>query len=132
MKTRSVLVTGAGGFIGSHVVELLLRRGFAVRALVHYNSLDRWGHLQRFAANPHPKLTVVAGDVADSRCVEEAARGCKRILHLAALIGIPYSYRAPQSYVTTNVVGTLSRSAAYVSDWGIRCNVIHLASSRPI
>lgn len=108
MKKRRVLVTGAGGFIGSHVVELLLRRDYEVRGLVHYNSLDRWGHLQRFAGKPHAQLTVVAGDIADGRCVEEAAQGCERILHLAALIGIPYSYHAPQSYVSTNIIGTLN------------------------
>ena len=101
-------MTGAGGFIGSHVVELLLRRDCHVRALVHYNSLDRWGHLQRFAKKPHRRLTVLAGDVADARCVEEAARGCVTVLHLAALIGIPYSYQAPESYVSTNIRGTLN------------------------
>ena len=101
-------MTGAGGFIGSHVVEQLLRRSYDVRALVHYNSFDRWGHLQRFAKKPHPRLTVLAGDVADARCIEEAARGCTTVLHLAALIGIPYSYRAPESYVSTNIHGTLN------------------------
>jgi NAD dependent epimerase/dehydratase len=108
MARRTILVTGAGGFIGSHVVELLLRGNYDVRALVHYNSFDRWGHLQRFAKKPHPRLTVLAGDVADARCVEEAARGCRTVLHLAALIGIPYSYQAPESYVDANIRGTLN------------------------
>lgn len=103
-----ILVTGAGGFIGSHVIQLLLRRGFAVRALVHYNSSGRWGHLEAFVSQPHPQLQVIAGDVADARCVEEAVEGCSVILHLAALIGIPYSYHAPESYLTTNIRGTLN------------------------
>ncbi len=102
------LVTGAGGFIGSYVVEALLKRGYAVRALVHYNSLGRWGHLEAFASQPHARLKVIAGDVTDARCVEEAVEGCDVVLHLAALIGIPYSYHAPESYVTTNIRGTLN------------------------
>jgi NAD dependent epimerase/dehydratase len=103
-----LLVTGAGGFIGSHVVELLLQHGHRVRALVHYNSAGRWRHLGAFANKPHVRLQVVAGDVTDSRCVEEAVAGCDVVLHLAALIGIPYSYHAPESYVSTNIRGTLN------------------------
>jgi NAD dependent epimerase/dehydratase len=103
-----VLVTGAGGFIGSHVVQLLLERMHPVRALVHYNSLGRWGHLERIANQAQPLLEVVPGDVADGRSVEEAIAGCDCVLHLAALIGIPYSYRAPESYVTANIRGTLN------------------------
>jgi dTDP-glucose 4,6-dehydratase len=101
-------VTGAGGFIGSHIVENLLEKGYTVRGLVHYNSLGRWGHLQAFAARPHARLQVVAGDVADARCIEEAIEGCDVVLHLAALIGIPYSYHAPESYLNTNIRGTLN------------------------
>lgn len=105
---KTILVTGAGGFIGSHVVELLLQYGHTMRALVHYNSLGRWGHLDAFATQPHGRLHVIAGDVTDARCVEEAVEGCDVVLHLAALIGIPYSYHAPESYVTTNIRGTLN------------------------
>jgi nucleoside-diphosphate-sugar epimerase len=108
LMKKTILVTGAGGFIGSHVVELLLRRGEAVRAFVHYNSLGRWGHLDAFARQPHPRLQVIAGDVAEARCVEEAVEGCEAVLHLAALIGIPYSYQAPESYLTTNTRGTMN------------------------
>ena len=103
-----LLVTGTGGFIGSHVVELLLKHGYTVRAMVHYNSAGRWGHLEAFASQPHARLQVIAGDVTDSRCVEEAVAGCDVVLHLAALIGIPYSYHAPESYVSTNIHGTLN------------------------
>ena len=86
-----ITITGAGGFIGSHVVEALLRqRGHKVRALVHYNSLGRWGYLETFTNQPHPRLQVIAGDVVDARCVEEVVQGCDVVLHLAALIGIPY------------------------------------------
>jgi NAD dependent epimerase/dehydratase len=107
-NSMKLLVTGAGGFIGSHVVELLLQHGHRVVALVHYNSLGRWGHLEAFAIKPHARLQVIAGDVVDSRCVEEAVAGCDVVLHLAALIGIPYSYHAPESYVSTNIRGTLN------------------------
>lgn len=103
-----LLVTGAGGFIGSHVVEILLQPGYEVRALVHYNSLGQWGHLQAFAGQSHARLQVIAGDVTDARCIEEAIEGCDVVLHLAALIGIPYSYHAPESYVNTNIRGTLN------------------------
>lgn len=104
----TLAVTGAGGFIGSHVVSALLQRGYTIRALVHYNSLGLWGHLQSFATNPNPRLQIVNGDVTDTRCVEELAEGCDVFLHLAALIGIPYSYHAPESYLATNVRGTLN------------------------
>lgn len=105
---RLAVVTGAGGFIGSHVVEQLLKRNYAVRALVHYNSADRWGHLQNYVNQPHPRLKVIAGDVTDARCMEELVHGGDAVIHLAALIGIPYSYQAAESYVTTNIRGTLN------------------------
>lgn len=106
---KKVLVTGAGGFIGSHVVEELLDHGYAVRALVHYNSESRTGNL-RFVSTDAPakKLEIVFGDVCDGRLVQEIARGCEAILHLAALIGIPYSYVAPRSYLETNASGTMN------------------------
>ena len=99
--TGRVLVTGAGGFIGSHLVETLVREGAEVRAYVHYNSRSDWGHL---AAD----VEVVPGDVRDPFSVARAVEGCEVVFHLAALIGIPYSYVAPQSYVETNVAGTVN------------------------
>jgi NAD dependent epimerase/dehydratase len=103
-----VLVTGAGGFIGSHVTELLLAEGHAVRALVRYNSRDDRGHLNEVPERLRQRLEVVAGDVADPFLVRDLVAGCDVVLHLAALIGIPYSYVAPASYVATNVSGTLN------------------------
>jgi dTDP-glucose 4,6-dehydratase len=99
-------VTGAGGFIGSHLVEHLVQLGATVRALVHYNALGAEGWLGHSAFRDH--MEVVAGDVTDRDSVESAVRGCETIFHLAALIAIPYSYRAPASYVRTNVEGTLN------------------------
>ena len=102
------LVTGAGGFIGSHLVEALLRAGFPVRALVHYNSRNSLGHLGHLCKDgPREKLELRFGDVTDPHLVQELAAGCEVVFHLAALIGIPYSYNSPASYVTTNIIGTL-------------------------
>jgi NAD dependent epimerase/dehydratase len=89
-------------------VEALLHHGYRVRALVRYNSAGRRGHLEAYAGQPHDRLQVISGDVADARCVEEAVAGCEVVLHLAALIGIPYSYHAPESYLSTNIRGTLN------------------------
>jgi UDP-glucose 4-epimerase len=105
---RKALVTGAGGFIGSHLVEGLVERGYRVRAFVHYNSQGSWHNLDRVAPPVLSSLEVVAGDIADSFSVDRAVEGCDVVFHLAALIGIPYSYVAPSSYVATNVTGTLN------------------------
>ncbi len=99
---RPVLVTGADGFIGSHLVDALLMAGAEVRALVHYNPFARWGWLQGRGGD----VEIVAGDVRDGERVASAVRGVDVVFHLAALIGIPYSYQAPESYLQTNVVGT--------------------------
>lgn len=101
-------MTGAGGFIGSHLVEALVRTGTKVRALVRYNSAGRRGQLDDLPPDALRSVEVIAGDVTDVACVQTAVRGCEVVFHLAALIGIPYSYRAPQSYVRTNVDGTLN------------------------
>lgn len=105
---KKVLVTGAAGFIGSHLVELLVREGHQVRAFVHYNSSGRWPHFEQFSAGIQDSVEVVAGDIADGGSVQRAVSGCEEVFHLAALIGIPYSYVAPASYVQTNVIGTLN------------------------
>lgn len=106
MTTKSkAAVTGADGFIGSHLTELLLREGYEVRALVQYNSFGFRGNLEGIS---HPDLEVVAGDVRDPGFCREFTRGADLVFHLAALIAIPYSYVAPDSYVQTNVGGTLN------------------------
>lgn len=105
---RRVLVTGAGGFIGSHLVETLLTEGAAVRAYVHYNSRNDWGNLERLPKDVLRDADVVAGDVRDPTSVTRAVAGCDMVFHLAALIGIPYSYVAPATYVATNISGTLN------------------------
>jgi len=107
-KGKKILVTGAGGFIGSHLVEALVRRGARVRAFVHYNSRNDWGELERVPRAVREALEVVAGDVRDPFFVKTAVEGCAVVFHLAALIPIPYSYCAPQSFVETNVLGTLN------------------------
>ena len=105
---KRVLVTGADGFIGSHLVEALLAEGALVRAFVFYNSFNSWGWLDTFPAEMRSRLEVVAGDIRDPRGVEDAMRDCEVVFHLAALIAIPFSYAAPDSYVDTNVRGTLN------------------------
>ena len=105
---RNVLVTGAGGFIGSHLVELLVEQGAQVRALLHYNSRSDVGNLQFLPAEALANVELLFGDIQDAGCVDAAVAGCDCVLHLAALIGIPYSYVAPRSYVSTNIGGTLN------------------------
>jgi NAD dependent epimerase/dehydratase len=103
---KRVLVTGAGGFIGSHLTERLVALGARTRALVHYNALGTWGWLDHSPARD--QIEVVAGDICDRDSVRHAAEGCDVVFHLAALIAIPYSYHAPASYVRTNIEGTLN------------------------
>lgn len=105
MKT---LVTGADGFIGSHLVERLVRLGYDVRAFTFYNSQNSWGWLDHCASDVSGEFEVVCGDIRDSYGVLNAMRGCDAVLHLAALIAIPFSYQSPASYVDTNVKGTLN------------------------
>lgn len=101
---KNVLVTGAGGFIGSHLVELLVSEGYNVKAFVHYNSWNKWGWLDMSGVKNH--IQVITGDIRDYDSVSEAVKGCDTVFHLAALIGIPYSYVSPQAYIKTNIDGT--------------------------
>lgn len=106
-----ILVTGADGFIGSHLVDTLLADGYRVRALSQYNSFNNWGWLE---GNSHPNLEIVSGDVRDAAFCRHISKGVDTIFHLAALIAIPYSYVAPESYVDTNIKGTLNMCQAAI------------------
>ncbi|MEX0767481.1 MAG: SDR family NAD(P)-dependent oxidoreductase [Microthrixaceae bacterium] len=103
---KRVLVTGGEGFIGSHLVDLLVSKGAQVTVLVYYNSFGRWGWLDTASAEVKAAIKILPGDVRDARRVDEAVEGQEVVFHLAALIGIPYSYHAAESYVQTNVTGT--------------------------
>jgi|TARA_Y100000996_G_C22547905_1_gene652564 NAD dependent epimerase/dehydratase len=103
-----VLVTGADGFIGSHLTEGLVRAGYETKAFVLYNSFGTWGWLDNCAPEVHGEFEVWAGDVRDPNGVRTAMQGCDAVLHLAALIAIPYSYHSPDTYVDTNIKGTLN------------------------
>ncbi len=105
MKNKKVVVTGADGFIGSHLTEALLAKGYNVRALAQYNSFNNWGWLEGLS---HPALEIVTGDVRDPNFCRHLLRDADMVFHLAALIAIPFSYTAPDSYVDTNVKGTLN------------------------
>jgi len=105
---KKILVTGADGFIGSHLTEELLRSGHSVRAFILYNSLNSWGWLDHTPKSLQDNLEVFPGDIRDPQRVLEAVKGCRVIFHLAALVAIPYSYHAPDSYVDTNIKGTLN------------------------
>ena len=105
---KKVLVTGADGFIGSHLTELLLERGYEVRAFTHYNSFNTWGWLDTLPENILNEIEVFCGDVRDPNGVKTAMKGMDEVFHLAALIAIPFSYHSPDSYVDTNIKGTLN------------------------
>jgi NAD dependent epimerase/dehydratase len=105
---KKILVTGAGGFIGSHLTEELVRSGHKVRAFVHYNSFNRWGWLDYLPDEITGQLEIFTGDIRDPHGVRKALEGVDCVFHLAALIGIPYSYHSPASYLETNIQGTLN------------------------
>jgi NAD dependent epimerase/dehydratase len=122
-----VLVTGADGFIGSHLTELLVKQGYDVRAFVLYNSFNTWGWLDHCDPAVKNKFEVFAGDVRDPHGVKTAMKDCDAVLHLAALIAIPYSYHSPDTYVDTNVKGTLNIVQA-ARELGIK-KVVHTSTS---
>lgn len=107
-QREKILVTGAGGFIGSHLAEELVRSGTKVKVLVHYNSRNDWGLIELLPKEIRQELEVVTGDIQDPFMVRRVVKGCNIVFHLAAMIAIPYSYIAPESYVGTNVKGTLN------------------------
>ena len=107
-KYKKILITGADGFIGSHLTELLVRAGYDVRAFVMYNSFNSWGWLDKCDKDIEGQFEVVAGDIRDPNGIASAMQGCDAVLHLAALIAIPFSYNSPDSYVSTNINGSLN------------------------
>ena len=124
---QKVLVTGAAGFIGSHLTEVLVRRNFGVRAFVHYNSLSSFGWLDSSPREIREHLDIFVGDIRDPNGVRTAMKGCDAVLHLAALIAIPFSYHSPDTYVETNIRGTLNVLQA-ARDWNVS-QVIHTSTS---
>ena len=121
-----VLVTGSDGFIGSHLVETLVRQGYEVRAFVLYNSFNSWGWLDKSPPDIREKFEIFQGDIRDPNGVREAMRGCEVVLHLAALIAIPFSYHSPDTYVETNITGTLNVLQAARD---LNARVIHTSTS---
>ena len=107
-KSKKIFVTGADGFIGSNLVEGLVKKGYEVKAYVLYNSFNSWGWLQNLTDEVKSNFEVIFGDIRDCDRVTESMRGCDAVIHLASLIAIPYSYLAPESYIDTNVKGTLN------------------------
>ena len=105
---KTVLVTGADGFIGSHLTEMLLEKGYNVKAFSFYNSFNKWGWLDTLPKNKLSEINIFSGDIRDPNGVREAMKGIDMVFHLAALIAIPFSYHSPDSYVDTNIKGTLN------------------------
>jgi len=108
LNNKKVLVTGADGFIGSHLVESLMDEGAEVRAFTYYNSFNTWGWLDTFPAEKLEKIEIFSGDIRDPNGVRKSMEGIDIVFHLAALIAIPFSYHSPDSYVDTNIKGTLN------------------------
>ena len=127
MENSKVLVTGADGFIGSHLTEAMVRKGYKVRALSYYNSFNNWGWLEDVPPEILKEVEVISGDIRDSYCVRKAVKDCELIMHLAALIAIPYSYESPDSYVSTNIIGTLNILNA-ARDYEVK-KIVHTSTS---
>jgi len=123
---KRILVTGADGFIGSHLTERLVREGYNVRAFVAYNSLGSWGWLDHCETDVKGKFEIFAGDIRDPHGVRRSMVDCDVVMHLAALIAIPYSYHSPDTYVDTNIKGTLNVLQAARE---VGCHVIHTSTS---
>ena len=127
LNSKTILVTGADGFIGSHLTEYLVNQGYRVKAFVLYNSFNSWGWLDHSPADVRECLEIFAGDIRDPFGVKEAMKGCDVVLHLAALIAIPYSYHSPATYIDTNVKGTLNIVQA-ARELGVE-KVVHTSTS---
>jgi NAD dependent epimerase/dehydratase len=127
LKNKKILVTGADGFIGSHLVEHLVKMGCDVKAFVYYNSFNSWGWLDTLDEQILRSIEVFSGDIRDTNGVRAAVKGCDVIMHLAALIAIPYSYHSPDTYIETNIKGTLNIVQA-AREFGVQ-RVIHTSTS---
>jgi NAD dependent epimerase/dehydratase len=126
-KHKKVIVTGADGFIGSHLTETLVHQGYNVRAFVMYNSFNTWGWLDHTSKDIKEQVEIFPGDIRDPYGVKEAMKGCDVVLHLAALIAIPYSYHSPDTYIDTNIKGTLNVIQA-ARELGIE-KIVHTSTS---
>lgn len=127
MKNKKILVTGADGFIGSHLVEELVIQGYDVKAFVLYNSFNSWGWLEQSPKEIKKDIEVFCGDIRDPHGVKKAMENCDIVLHLAALIAIPFSYHSPDTYIDTNVKGTLNIVQA-ARELGVK-KVVHTSTS---
>ena len=108
LNKKAVFLTGAGGFIGSHLIETLHKKGASIKALVHYNSRGSWGFLDLLPSEVIKNIEIIQGDICDSYSMKNMIKGCDAVFHLAALTAIPYSYQAPAAYISNNVVGMLN------------------------
>lgn len=124
-NNKKVLVTGAGGFIGSHLTEKLCASGYKVKAFVHYNSRNSWGWID--SSKYKERIEIISGDIRDADIVRHAMRNVEMVFHLAALIGIPYSYHSPEAYVETNIKGSLNILQA-AKDFGVK-KIVHTSTS---
>ena len=124
-SNKKVLVTGAGGFIGSHLTEKLSSSGYKVKAFVHYNSRNSWGWLE--SSKCKNRIEIISGDIRDADVIRDAMRDVGTVFHLAALIGIPYSYHSPEAYVETNIKGSLNILQA-AKDFGVK-KIVHTSTS---
>ena len=127
LQNNKILITGSDGFIGSHLTEVLVRMGCDVKAFVYYNSFNSWGWLDEAPEEIKNEIEVFAGDIRDPHGVKQAMQGCDVVLHLAALIAIPYSYHSPNTYVDTNIKGTLNILQA-ARELGVE-KVVHTSTS---
>ena len=126
-RNSKILVTGADGFIGSHLTESLVRAGYDVKAFVYYNSFNSWGWLDHCSGDVKDKFEVFAGDIRDPYGTRKAMKDCDAVLHLAALVAIPYSYHSPDTYLETNIKGTLNVLQA-AKELGVK-RIIHTSTS---
>lgn len=127
LEEKNIFVTGSGGFIGSHLVDKLLSMNCHVTAFVHYNSFNRWGWMDSFSGEKQDSIRIFPGDIRDPNGVKNAMKGADVVFHLAALIGIPYSYHSPDTYVDTNIKGTLNVLQS-ARDLGVQ-KIIHTSTS---